>query len=180
MRSLCHRTTHLTTPKHIIGLKEKTSETNGYAKLCVYTVFKFIYLMLCLVCTHIYTYNIFIYYILNFMIGSWSWSHGSWIYNYLYNQWLSPKKLCQFESRSWRGVLYTSFCDTVFQWLTAVQLFSPNTLISSSNKTKRLNITEIVLKVAFKTITVTLAVFIDKACNIMSISLCILRYWHLY
>jgi len=24
-------------------------------------------------------------------VPSWSWSHGSWIYNYLYNQCLSPR-----------------------------------------------------------------------------------------
>jgi hypothetical protein len=40
-----------------------------------------------------------------------SWSYGSWIYNYLCNQCLSPLKL---EPRSWRGVLDTTLCDKVF------------------------------------------------------------------
>ena len=45
---------------------------------------------------------------------SWSCSYGSWIYNYLCNQWISPPK---FEFRSWRGALDTTLCDKVYQWL---------------------------------------------------------------
>jgi len=41
---------------------------------------------------------------------SWSWSYGSWIYNYLCNQCLSLQS-CEFEPRSWRGVLDTTWCD---------------------------------------------------------------------
>jgi hypothetical protein len=37
----------------------------------------------------------------NFMGTSWPWSYGSWIYNYLCNQWC-----CEFESRSGPGVQY--------------------------------------------------------------------------
>ena len=33
-----------------------------------------------------------------------------WIYNYLCYQCLSPIS-CEFKSHSWRGVLYTTFCD---------------------------------------------------------------------
>ena len=39
--------------------------------------------------------------------------YGSWIDNYLCNQCLSPHKMCEFESHSWRGVLNTTLCDKV-------------------------------------------------------------------
>ena len=78
------------------------------------------------------------------MRPSWSWSYGSWVYNYLCNQCLSPLKLC-----SWRGVLYTTLCDKVCQWLSAGLWF----FIRSSNKTDRHDITEILLKVTLNTIT---------------------------
>jgi len=43
----------------------------------------------------------------------WSWSYGSWIYNYLCNQCLSPLKLwVQILLR--RGVLDTTICDKVW------------------------------------------------------------------
>jgi hypothetical protein len=45
---------------------------------------------------------------------SWSWSHGSWIYNYLCNQCISPLTLwIQISFR--RGVLIPTLCDTVCQ-----------------------------------------------------------------
>jgi len=43
------------------------------------------------------------------MWPSWSWSYGSWIYNYLCNRCLSPLS-CELESRSWTDVLDTT-CD---------------------------------------------------------------------
>ena len=46
---------------------------------------------------------------------SWSWFYGSWIYNYLCNQYLSPLKLWV-ESCSWRSVLDTTLSDKVCQW----------------------------------------------------------------
>ena len=39
---------------------------------------------------------------------------GSWIYNYMCNQCLSPLK-CECEPRSWRDVLDTTLCDEVCQ-----------------------------------------------------------------
>ena len=54
----------------------------------------------------------------------------------LCNQCLSPLS-CEFEPRSWRGVLDTTLCDKVWQWLAAG--FS---LVSSTNKTHHHNITE--------------------------------------
>ena len=49
---------------------------------------------------------------------------------------------------SWRGVLNTTLCDEVCQWLTTGRWFSPATPASSTNKTDCYNITEISSKVA--------------------------------
>jgi hypothetical protein len=62
---------------------------------------------------------------------------------------------CEFESRSWRGVLDTTSCDKVCQWLATGLWFSPVTPVSSTNKTDRHDITEILLKVALITINHT-------------------------
>jgi hypothetical protein len=58
---------------------------------------------------------------------------------------------CEFEPRLWQGILNT-LCDKVCQWLAAGQRFSPGTPVSSTNKTDRHNITEILMKVALNTI----------------------------
>ena len=84
--------------------------------------------------------------------SSWSWSYGSWIYNYLCNQCLSPLTLwVRILLR--QGVLDTTLCDKVCQWLAAGLWFSPGTPVFSTNKTDRQDITEILLKVALNTIT---------------------------
>jgi len=55
---------------------------------------------------------------------SWSWSYDSWIYNYLCNQCLSPLTLwVRIPFR--RGVLDTTLCDKVCQWLAAGWCFFP-------------------------------------------------------
>ena len=46
-----------------------------------------------------------------------------------------------------------TLCDQFCQWLAAGQWFSPGIPISSTNKTDRHDITEILLKVALNTIT---------------------------
>ena len=84
---------------------------------------------------------------------SWLWSYGSWIYNYLCNQYLSPLTLVWSPLR--QGVLDTTLCDKVCWWLAAGRWFSPGTLVSSNNKTDRHNIIEILLKVALNTKTLT-------------------------
>jgi hypothetical protein len=58
---------------------------------------------------------------------------------------------------SWRGILdtYTTLCDKVYQWLTADQWFSLGTPVSSTNKTDRHDIAEILLNVALNTRTIT-------------------------
>jgi len=80
------------------------------------------------------------------------WSYGSWIYNYLCNQCLSPLMLW-FESRSWWGVQhyvikFVSDLRQVDGFLRALQ-------VSSTNKTDCHDITEILLKVTLNTIKQT-------------------------
>jgi len=59
---------------------------------------------------------------------------------------------CEFEPCSWWGVLDTTLCDKVCQWLAAGGWFSPGTPVSSINKTDRHDITEILLKSVLNTI----------------------------
>jgi hypothetical protein len=90
------------------------------------------------------------------------------IFNYLCNQCLSPLKLwVQVSLR--RGVLDTTLCDKVCQWLVAGRWFSTGTQVSSTNKTDRHDITEILLKVALNTVALTLYWGItDGECKWMS------------
>jgi hypothetical protein len=50
----------------------------------------------------------------------------------------------------------TPYCDKVCLWLVTGKWFSPGTSVSSTNKNGRHDITEILLKVALNTITLTL------------------------
>ena len=50
---------------------------------------------------------------------------------------------CEFEPCSWRGVIDTTICGRVGQWLMTGRWFSHGTLVSSTNKTVRHDITEI-------------------------------------
>ena len=72
------------------------------------------------------------------------WSYGSLIYNYLCNRFLSPLS-CEFEYRPGRGVQH-------YVITFASVLCSPGTPVSSTNKTDRHDINEILLKVALNTI----------------------------
>ena len=81
----------------------------------------------------------------------WSWSCGSWIYNYLCNQCLSPLKLvgftttyaisayhhqrCEFESRSGKMYLIQHYVIKFVSDFVAGHWFFPGTLVSSTNKT---------------------------------------------
>ena len=84
----------------------------------------------------------------------WLWSYGSWIYIHLCKQCLSPLILWADTSLS-PGVLNTTLCDNVCQWLATGQWFSSGVLVSSTNKTDRHDITEILLQVALSTIKPT-------------------------
>ena len=63
--------------------------------------------------------------------------------------------LYQFWPRSLRGVLDTTVCDKVCQWLPTDGLFSPDTPVSSINKADRHDIAEILLKVELTTLNQT-------------------------
>jgi hypothetical protein len=90
------------------------------------------------------------YMFLHFVQGPWS--YGSWIYNYLCNQCLSPLML-------WVRILIrarcTTLCDKVCQWLATGLWFSLGSPVSSINKTDCHDITEILLKVALNIIKQT-------------------------
>ena len=53
---------------------------------------------------------------------SWSWSRGIWIYSYLCNHYLSTITMWVWILLR-RGVLDTTLCDKVCQWLAANRLF---------------------------------------------------------
>jgi len=59
-------------------------------------------------------------------------------------------------SAYWRGILDTSLCEKVCQWLTECRWFFPSTLVFSTNKTDLYDKTEILLKGALNIITLTL------------------------
>ena len=74
-----------------------------------------------------------------------------WLFSPNWYQFLSPLTLWVRTSLR-RGVLDTTSCDNVFQWLAAGRWFPPGTPVSSSNKTDCHNIAEILLKVTLKTL----------------------------
>ena len=65
---------------------------------------------------------------------SWPWSYGRWIYNYLYNQCISPLMLWV---RISIRVKCTTLCDKVCQWLATGRWFYPGPPVSSTNITDR-------------------------------------------
>jgi hypothetical protein len=69
---------------------------------------------------------------------------------------------CEFKSHLWRGVLDTTLCNKVCQWLATGRWFSPGMLVSSTNKTDRHDITEILLKVALNTINHPTYMYINQ------------------
>ena len=79
----------------------------------------------------------------------WSWSYGSWIYNYLCKHYLSPLKLWV-QTCSWWSVLDTTLSDKVCQWLAIGQWFTPCTPVSSTNKTDRHDIIENIVESGLK------------------------------
>ena len=80
---------------------------------------------------------------------SWSWLYCIWINNL---PMLSLPITTEVNLNPSHGELY-SLCDKVCQWLAASLWFSPGTTVSSTNKTDRHDISEILLKVALNTIT---------------------------
>ena len=96
----------------------------------------------------------------------WSWLYGSWIYNTL-----SPLALCVWLILRW-GVLDTTLCDEVFQWLQTGWWFSPDTPVSFTNQSECHNITEILWKGALNTITLTLTLLLWY-CKIVTLWKCL-------
>ena len=82
---------------------------------------------------------------------SWQWPYGNLIYNYLWNQCLSPLRLRV------QSTPMTTLFDKGCQWLKAGMWFSP---VSSTNKTDRNYIAEILLKVALDVIIICLTLFL--------------------
>ena len=68
---------------------------------------------------------------------------------------------CEFDPRSWSGVLDTTLCDKVCQRLSADRWISPSTPVSPTNKTDRHDITDIQLKVALNTMNQSIASFMS-------------------
>ncbi len=56
--------------------------------------------------------------------------------NYMWHYYLSVSSN-QHKITTWRGVVDTTLCDKVCQWLAIGLWFSPGTLVSSTNKTDR-------------------------------------------
>ena len=75
----------------------------------------------------------------NSMVAGFTASYAISVYHY---------HSCESESHSWRGVLDIALSDKVYQLLAAGRWFSPITLVSSTNKTQRHDIAEILLNVA--------------------------------
>ena len=105
---------------------------------------------------------------------SWPWSYGSWIYNYLCNQWIS---LLMLWVRISIRARCTTLCDKVCQWLATDRWFSPGRPVSSTNKTDRHDITEILLKMALKTIKQTNIINIGKLITDTCSSCCIFLFY---
>ena len=114
-------------------------------------------------CFTLYIY-IYYYYCISMKGPSWSWSYGSWISNYLCNQYISPLTVWVRISLS-RNLLDTNLWDKVCQCLAAGRWFSP---VSSTNKTNRHDMTEIMLKVVLNTINLTYIVYVNVVCFFFS------------
>jgi hypothetical protein len=74
-------------------------------------------------------------------------------------------KSWEFDSRSWWGVLDTTLCAKVCQWLATGQCFSP---ISSTNKTDPYDITD---RTPSKQIHILIHIFISYGVIIFSLSI---------
>jgi hypothetical protein len=86
---------------------------------------------------------------LNFVSGSlWSGSYGSWIYNYLYNQCLSPIML-------WVRTPFMARCTRYnIMWL-SLSVTCRRSVVFSTHKTDHHDITKLLLKVVLNTINQT-------------------------
>ena len=84
-------------------------------------------------------------------------SYGSWIYNYRRNKCLLPLKLWVRMSLMVRCTRNNNMKSLPLTCGMACRWFSPDSAVSSINKTDRHGITEILFKLALKTITLTIS-----------------------
>jgi hypothetical protein len=113
----------------------------------------FLFVFLCHVCTVFANcYCSFVYKPLcsNMRGPSWLWSDGSW--NYLCHQCISPP---MWWVRISIRARCTPLCDKVDQWLATGRCFFPGPPVSSTNKTDRHDITQILLNLPLNTIKQT-------------------------
>jgi hypothetical protein len=105
------------------------------------------------------------------------WSYGSWIYNYICNWCLSPLVL-------WVRISIRAMCTTLFdnvcQWFATGRCFSPGPPVSSTNKTDRYDITEILLKVALNTIKQTNVHYILYLIRIHDFAMVVVWVYNIY
>jgi hypothetical protein len=94
-------------------------------------------------------------------IHTWSCTHFSWchsvcyfVLHYIYMYTVFDVLICSIQL----------LCDKVCQWLAVGRLFSPDNQVSSTNKTDRHDITEILLKVALNIITLTITLHLFDCC----------------
>jgi hypothetical protein len=90
---------------------------------------------------------------------SWSWSYGSWIYNYMCNQCLSPLQLWVRTPFMMRCTQCNIMWWYYFQWPATGRWFSLYTPVFSTNKTDHHDITEMLLKVALNNIKPNYIIF---------------------
>ena len=125
--------------------------------MIIYFLFKLISIIFIILWTIVFTLRLSLYVniFLSETTGSlWSWWFGSWIYNYLCNQCLSPLALWFWIPLRW-GSLDSTLFEKVCQWLAEDWWFTLSTPVSSTNKTDCRDITEILLKVVLSTIQTT-------------------------
>jgi len=84
----------------------------------------------------------------------WSWSYDSWIYIYLCTQCMVCLKDA-FDSQIWQSVLDATLRNKDCQWIVKSRRYSP---VSSTNKSGRHGIAEILFKEALMPITLTLSI----------------------
>ena len=101
----------------------------------------------------------------------WTWSYGSWSYNYLFSQYISPLTLWVRISLR-RGVLDTTLCVKVCDWPLTGRWVCVGTLVSSFNKTDRHDINEILLKVGIQTIKLYQTLYVGFVGSLLLFILC--------
>ena len=84
----------------------------------------------------------------------WSWSYDSWIYIYICNHFIVWLKGA-FDRRTWQSVLDATLRDKDWQWIVKRRWHSS---VSSTDKTSRHCIAEILFKDASMHITLTLSI----------------------